>query len=724
MKKLILLFLIIIPNLLLSKNLHLSDEEKNYLLKNDLEILITRDFYPFSFYNEKNELIGFSVDYINLLSKILDKDIKLVTGNWSQNLKKFKENKYKLIDQISYKKERESFTNYTKTYYEIPNVIFSLEDKFNNYKNMYDLQDKKIGITKDIYYFKDIKNLGIFNLVIFENSKDKMKALAYGKIDACINNLISAQEYIKSGGYSNIKVLEEVDENIIKREDLRIGVNKNELILFSIINKASELVSKNELNNIYHKWFGLGEINTKTQNLNLDEDEISYLKNTNSLTVCTYDNQMPISDIDINKPDGIINSYTNLISSKLNIDFTFDKLNSTHKCDLTLTADKTSQNIFNYINLFDTPIVISTNDKIEYIHDISLLKGKKVVILKNTFLKKYLEDKIKNISIIEVNTPLEALNLVDMKKVFAYIGDSYTSNYYIQKYYFGKIFINGTLNQKLKFYFEINKDDNILANLIKKTIDETNSIEKEKILNKWINIQYNNIYDYSLIWKIVLVLSLILFILITRHRYIKKQNDKLKSLYDKLKIENQERIETQKKLQEAIGKLDNLAKIDQLTNLFNRRELDNIIINLCNEKNTHNKDFSVIIFDVDYFKLYNDTYGHLNGDKCLKHIANILFEEVDQSSKFAARYGGEEFVIILTNSTKDDALNAANIIKDKLLKTKFIHEKSKVSQYLTLSAGIANSSELINCNYEDIMKLADNRLYKSKINGRDKITFE
>lgn len=170
--------------------------------------------------------------------------------------------------------------------------------------------------------------------------------------------------------------------------------------------------------------------------------------------------------------------------------------------------------------------------------------------------------------------------------------------------------------------------------------------------------------------------------------------------------------------------LDSIAHIDALTGISNRRKLD---INLSDElaaNKRDNKKMMVALIDVDYFKQYNDHYGHGAGDIALKKVATSLREVLKRPRDFAARFGGEEFVIILPDSDLvGGKLVIENIIQalaDKDIK----HEYSKCSEYLTLSIGAvlvdAEQSRLP----EQVLDIADKLLYQAKNNGRNQIVVE
>ncbi len=132
----------------------------------------------------------------------------------------------------------------------------------------------------------------------------------------------------------------------------------------------------------------------------------------------------------------------------------------------------------------------------------------------------------------------------------------------------------------------------------------------------------------------------------------------------------------------------------------------------------------MILCDVDYFKAYNDTYGHLEGDDCLKKVAKAIDQVIQSPGNLLARYGGEEFVVILTQTFLVEALQIATRIQTAIRQLNILHSRSKVSEFLTLSLGISsltptekNSPQLLII----LIKLADDPLYQAKQQGRNRI---
>ncbi|MBN1276202.1 MAG: diguanylate cyclase [Deltaproteobacteria bacterium] len=173
-------------------------------------------------------------------------------------------------------------------------------------------------------------------------------------------------------------------------------------------------------------------------------------------------------------------------------------------------------------------------------------------------------------------------------------------------------------------------------------------------------------------------------------------------------------------LQEANRKLQYLAIIDGLTQLANRRRFDECLEQEWKRLKREEAPLSLIMCDVDFFKLYNDTYGHQLGDDCLRSVAEAIRQSVKRSTDLAARYGGEEFGVILPNTNKEGALHTAEVIRNEIKQIKIVHSQSKVSRYVTLSLGISTMIPSQGLSPEALVKEADKALYTAKEQGRDR----
>jgi adenylate cyclase len=166
--------------------------------------------------------------------------------------------------------------------------------------------------------------------------------------------------------------------------------------------------------------------------------------------------------------------------------------------------------------------------------------------------------------------------------------------------------------------------------------------------------------------------------------------------------------------------LQRLAYYDGLTQIPNRRRCDQYLLQEWRHMNREKSFLSLILCDVDFFKRYNDTYGHQAGDACLKKVAQAVSQSIKRPSDLVARYGGEEFVVILPHTDVDGAILIAEEIRSHVQALAITHEASQVSQQVTLSLGIASTIPTSDITPELLLKAADEALYRAKEQGRDR----
>jgi diguanylate cyclase (GGDEF)-like protein len=185
-----------------------------------------------------------------------------------------------------------------------------------------------------------------------------------------------------------------------------------------------------------------------------------------------------------------------------------------------------------------------------------------------------------------------------------------------------------------------------------------------------------------------------------------------------------ERIEQQKlELEEANRALKELSFNDPLTGIWNRRKYDQMLEIEWRRCLRNKQPLGLILLDIDNFKEYNDSYGHLAGDECLIKIAELLKKSLSRASDMVARYGGEEFVVLLPGSGKEEAIKVADMLRKKFESMHILHEKSLVSKYVTVSIGATSMVPDSSSSYEDLFKMADKALYLAKNTGKNQVRF-
>ena len=175
-------------------------------------------------------------------------------------------------------------------------------------------------------------------------------------------------------------------------------------------------------------------------------------------------------------------------------------------------------------------------------------------------------------------------------------------------------------------------------------------------------------------------------------------------------------------LKEANFKLENLSTLDGLTAISNRRGFDNYVNMSLKECIRYNKPISLIMADIDFFKGYNDNYGHLKGDECIIKVARAIACSVKRPLDFVARYGGEEFAIILPETNQESSITIAETIRKNVEALEIPYEHSSVSNYVTLSLGVRTVSANMDYSKNKLIDDADKALYNAKLNGRNQVS--
>ncbi|MCL2634198.1 MAG: diguanylate cyclase [Oscillospiraceae bacterium] len=160
--------------------------------------------------------------------------------------------------------------------------------------------------------------------------------------------------------------------------------------------------------------------------------------------------------------------------------------------------------------------------------------------------------------------------------------------------------------------------------------------------------------------------------------------------------------------------------LDGLTGLYNRRFFDESITRIIKSLSRSGSVLSLMMIDIDFFKKYNDTYGHSAGDDCLRKVADALKKCIIRADDFVARYGGEEFVVVLPNTDETGSLNVAEKLLLSIRECNIPHEANEAADHVTISIGAATGIALHTHTAEDFIKKADDMLYNSKKDGRNR----
>lgn len=194
---------------------------------------------------------------------------------------------------------------------------------------------------------------------------------------------------------------------------------------------------------------------------------------------------------------------------------------------------------------------------------------------------------------------------------------------------------------------------------------------------------------------------------------------RLRSLRAALQREIEQRKQTEVQLERANDALRRLVNLDALTQVANRYRFDDYLSRTWQRLQREQVPLSLMLCDVDYFKNFNDHYGHQAGDNCLRQIAQAIEQGTKRPADLVARYGGEEFAVVLPSTTLDGARQVCADMRAKIQQLQIPHVVSQVSSVVTVSFGIVNTIPAADTSLETLIRAADKALYRAKSRGRD-----
>ncbi len=181
------------------------------------------------------------------------------------------------------------------------------------------------------------------------------------------------------------------------------------------------------------------------------------------------------------------------------------------------------------------------------------------------------------------------------------------------------------------------------------------------------------------------------------------------------------RVKTQIQLKAKTDLLEKLASLDGLTEIPNRRAFNNALERQFNQAKRSEIPLSLLVLDIDWFKQFNDHYGHPSGDECLKRVANALIDQTQRPEDLVARLGGEEFAVLLPNTDSLGATMRAEQYRETVEKLNIVHASENPFPYVTISIGVGTIVARQADSMDELLAAADNALYQAKNQGRNRV---
>lgn len=689
--------------------INLTGEEKAWLLANPNIQFSALDYQkPLIFLNNKNKVEGVLADYFQLLSSAIGQEIKLKIVSSQDTYEKSARDagNYGLATFLDIESNQDQF-NLTKPFTQSNFIFFTNKENQKKYKTLEDFEHKKIAVLNNHKGMKEyLEKLNDVKIVYADTVLDQMTMLQYGEVDAILG-YFTYHFLINEYFFSDIVVAFNDTDDF----SVAIAVNKEQTILHGILNKAIDTLQTQDAQQIISKW--IGNEHTTKENIFTAQEKM-YLQNKKLITMCIDPDWMPFEKNENGEHIGMSADYIALLKEEIALPIqmvsTQNWLQSLEfakqrKCDILSLAMPTQEReeYLTFTNPYlELPTVIVTSIDELFVNDFSQITDKKIGIVKGYAYGDIIKKKYPDMQIVEVDSMKDGLDRVVNGEFFGFIETLATAGYQIQQEYIGQLKIAGKFDQTWKLGIGVRNDEPILKDIFEKAIAQIPTSKRQEILNKWVSIIYDKEPNYKIIIQWVVGISIVFTVVILSILFVNRR----------LNIEILRRKETEKKLQE-------LSITDALTNLYNRRYFNEMFPKFINSSKRKKEKVYFALIDIDYFKLYNDNYGHSNGDTVLRRVADTMSASLQRADDYCFRVGGEEFAILFHGQSLQQAKDFIEKIRKNIENLKIEHEYNSASDYVTASFGLVihDAQTIETC--EELYKEADALLYKAKEQGRN-----
>jgi two-component system, cell cycle sensor histidine kinase and response regulator CckA len=536
----VLLSLVLSPGILLSDEtpegflygeptIELTQQENEWLRQHPVITLSVDDGYPpRNFLNPKGQLVGISIDYIDLLAKRLGISIRYEGSPWHEALDKALRHEVHGVINADMLQDRKPYLDFTDVYAVYPQALVTREDAAPC-KSLDEFSGKKVAVAKGSSALALIKNNHpAVEILEVNNAWEGIQLVIEGKADGAFDDLAVLNYFISMSCPSDLKFALVSYEEPVGYS--RIGLRNDRPELLSVFNKAIASLSPQDHQEIQDRWFGVRVplVAALDPDLALSEEERTWVKEHPVVRVYSDPRWMPIEFFDEKgELRGIVADFLKTVRQRTGIQFKTPKnlgwLEALEqvgqkKIDMFSCISKTpsrSQFLDFTCPYLKVPVAIYTLDNIPYINYLEQLNGKKVIVRRDSYIQETLQQNHPKIDLVLIEEFQAAFDLLNGREAFAFIEATLPCSHYLTKLGFTNIKINGTT----PFYYNpsmgVRNDWPIFTGSLQKALDSINETERDAIRQKWITIKYEHAFDYTLLWKIVvfglLALSLLSF---------------------------------------------------------------------------------------------------------------------------------------------------------------------------------------------------------------------
>ncbi|AXH14817.1 hypothetical protein CP985_01250 [Malaciobacter mytili LMG 24559] len=508
-----------------STTITLTKEEKEFLQKYP-KIIIGSDtkWIPYVYETKDKRVIGFNIDILEKINKLIGSNFKFELDTHKNIIKKVKEKKIDGIISSFISEENNEYLNFSIPFLKQSINIVVKHGNPLRIKSIKDLENKTIVIQNGNYFLENIvKETFTNSKIIYKDLyEDVFEEVVFGQADATINE--GPSNFLK-----NEKDLPYLNRafSFDKKVEMFFSIRKDMPEAISILNKGIKAIPNNEIEVLYHKWFGTFNFDIHSSGLSKIDKE--YINKIKKVKVCT-DSTWYAFNKENSDEESITNNILNIVLKKVGLEkdliftATWEEsllLLKKGDCDLISAISKNSENekFIKFTKPYTNyPIMLITHVDTSYLYNLNELKDKKIAIIKdNAVLNKY---KYSNKEIVYVSTPYEGLKMVQEKKVFAYVDLLPKFIYTLDKV--ENVKINREIDSSVDISMGLRTTDNHLFHIIENSLSSITDIEKNKIFSKLFKENYRKNVNKELIVQVILLLLAAVFLVLFWNIQLKK----------------------------------------------------------------------------------------------------------------------------------------------------------------------------------------------------------
>ena len=439
--------------------------------------------------------------------------------------------------------------------------------------------------------------------------------------------------------------------------------------------------------------------------------ELAFLLAHGPIRMCVAPDWMPIEGIDRQgRHTGMAADYLRLMARRGGLDVrlvparTWEEsweLGRRRQCDVfSLLMDSPSRRSFLD---FTTPYlvipgVIATSVKVPFVANLDQVMGERLGHMRGFAGIELLRMRHPGIQLVEVDSYEEGLSKVQDGELFGFIGNMMSIGRVLQENKIYDVKIAGRIGDDNLMSVATRNDQPMLRQVFQRLVDSIGAQDRQRILNRWIPVRFEQGFDYRRFWQVVGV-----FVLVAAMTLF--WATKLRRLNGQLLAANQ--------------RLAALSRHDALTGLYNRLHFDEVFASTLHLCARNRLTMTLAMIDLDRFKAINDSFGHPFGDACLRHVAALLQSSLRRDTDTTIRYGGEELVVISAGGSPDDAVERLESFRRAVGHSPVTHDGRQAS--LSVSIGVWSAVPAADDDPARLLKLADAALYRAKEDGRDRL---